>query len=172
MDPTIVTLAAEVRRLRRILYSTCIAGVAIVVFLGAATVSQSRRDDLTVRQLHVVDENGVERVRIGAPLPDPIVHGKRTKRDGPISGVLIFDRTGTERGGYATDDEADGNAVITLDDGHGEDQLTIVSYALKGAELGLRAHKEMRFYVSALNDRTRMRLQHGNVVLLDKSSDK
>jgi hypothetical protein len=33
---------------------------------------------LKVRGLIVVDERGVERVRLGAPLPDPIVEGKRS----------------------------------------------------------------------------------------------
>jgi hypothetical protein len=32
----------------------------------------------------VVDERGVERVRIGAPLPDPIVEGKR----GPVQQIV------------------------------------------------------------------------------------
>lgn len=61
-----------------------------------------------------MDEHGTERVLIGAPLPDPMVLGKRHKRDGPVSGMLIADATGTERGGYVTSDQGD-NALLTLD---------------------------------------------------------
>ena len=43
-----------------------------------------------------------------------MVLGKQHHRDGPVSGVIIADGTGTERGGYVT---ADGyaNAMLTLD---------------------------------------------------------
>lgn len=69
---------------------------------------------LRVRQLVVVDEHGTERVIIGAPLPDPMILGKRHRRDGPVSGMIIADSTGTERGGYVTSDQG-GNALLTLD---------------------------------------------------------
>ena len=69
---------------------------------------------LRVRQLAVVDEHGTERVLIGAPLPDPMILGKRHRRDGPVSGLIISDSTGTERGGYVTSDHGD-NAMLTLD---------------------------------------------------------
>jgi hypothetical protein len=59
---------------------------------------------LMVKRLAIVDEKGTERVVIAAPLPDPIVQGKRVKRDGPVSGILIFDPKGNERGGYVTSD--------------------------------------------------------------------
>ena len=38
-----------------------------------------------------VDANGTERVRIAAPLPDPIKIGKPFDRQGLVSGMLIFD---------------------------------------------------------------------------------
>jgi hypothetical protein len=49
---------------------------------------------LTVKRIAVVDENGTERVVIAAPLSDPIIQGKRVKRDGAASGILIFDPKG------------------------------------------------------------------------------
>jgi hypothetical protein len=52
---------------------------------------------------------------MAAPLPDPISQGKRVKRDGPVSGMLIFDPKGNERGGYVTSDAADLAAFLTLD---------------------------------------------------------
>jgi hypothetical protein len=69
---------------------------------------------LSVRELAVVDERGTERILIAAPLPDPMVMSKQGKRDGKISGIIILDATGNERGGYATDDSY-GNALLTLD---------------------------------------------------------
>lgn len=97
-----------------------IAGLLAIVLVGAI-VFQSRQiralqnpQKLRVRELAVVDERGTERVLIAAPVPDPMLAGKRRKRDGAVSGIIIADATGTERGGYVT---ADGyaNAMLTLD---------------------------------------------------------
>jgi hypothetical protein len=89
---------------------------------------------LTVRGLVVVDERGVERVRLGAPLPDPIVQGKRVPRQGVVSGILIFDADGDERGGYVT--EARGDAFLTLDAKKGQ-QTIFVANRDGGANLAL-----------------------------------
>jgi hypothetical protein len=69
---------------------------------------------LTVRGLVVVDGNGVERVRIEAPLPDPLVLGKRFPRGGTVSGILLSDEEGNERSGYVTSDGYP-NVFFTLD---------------------------------------------------------
>ena len=69
---------------------------------------------LTVRGLVVIDSSGVERVRIQAPLPDPIVLGKRFPRGGTVSGILLFDDEGNERSGYVTSDGYP-NVFFTLD---------------------------------------------------------
>ena len=69
---------------------------------------------LTVRGLVVVDRNGVGRVRIQAPLPDPLVLGKRFPRGGAVSGILLFDDEGNERSGYVTSDGYP-NVFFTLD---------------------------------------------------------
>ena len=80
----------------------------------------------------MVDERGTERVLIAAPVPDAMIAGKRHKRDGAVSGVMIFDATGTERGGYVTGDGY-ANAMLTLDgagltnDGH--DSQTVLLLA-------------------------------------------
>jgi len=52
---------------------------------------------LTVKRLAVVDEKGTEACVISAPLPEPIINGKRKKRDSPVSGMLIYDPKGNER---------------------------------------------------------------------------
>lgn len=71
-------------------------------------------DSIRVRELVVVDANGTARVRVGAPLPDPIMLGKRFKRGEAVSGVLLYDAEGNERGGYITDEER--HVALTLDE--------------------------------------------------------
>jgi hypothetical protein len=72
-------------------------------------------DSVRVRALIVVDSGGRERARVAAPLPDPIILGKRVGRGGGVSGFLISDAEGNERGGYVTSDNYP-NAFFTLDD--------------------------------------------------------
>jgi len=177
MNESVPPLVEEVRRLKHLVWILCaICGVlSLAVLYDSARLfshkTKNSSEALTLRSLTIVDDKGTERVRIAAPLPDPISGGKRTKRDEPASGILIFDAKGNERGGYITDNGT-GNALLTLDDGAGQDQVTIVSYADKGAEFGLRTHTETRFYVSALNDRTALKLQHKGSVLLSEDSPK
>lgn len=78
----------------------------------SSTVSEN--SILRVRGLIVVDENGTERVQIGAPLPDPLGLGKRTKRQGAVSGILLMDAEGNERSGYVTSDVSS-EVLLTLD---------------------------------------------------------
>jgi hypothetical protein len=87
---------------------------ALVVHRIGARKSGPRDGILTVRGLIVVDGNGVERVRIAAPLPDPLVLGKRFPRGEAISGILLFDEEGNERSGYVTSDGYP-NVFFTLD---------------------------------------------------------
>lgn len=69
---------------------------------------------IAVRGLVVTDSSGVERVIIGADLPDPQGHGYRFSRGGSVSGVMLYDSEGQERGGYVTDNDY-GNIFLTLD---------------------------------------------------------
>lgn len=91
---------------------------------GAATNTQPDRkitDVLRVREINVVDGNGVTRVKIGAPLAHAVVDGHQNKSRGgrpedTISGILLFDAEGNERSGYATVDHGYSNVMLTLDD--------------------------------------------------------
>jgi hypothetical protein len=91
---------------------------------GAATNTQPDRkitDVLRVREINVVDGNGVTRVKIGAPLAHAVVDGHQNKSRGgrpedTISGILLFDAAGNERSGYATVDHGYSNVMLTLDD--------------------------------------------------------
>jgi hypothetical protein len=103
---------------RVVLLAVCCAALTIYLLLFAArgvVKATAPAEILTVKRLAVLDDKGTERVVISAPLPDPIIQGKRVKRDGPASGILIFDPKGNERGGYVTSDTGDLGAFITLD---------------------------------------------------------
>ena len=111
------------RRGRRLAW--IVAGLAVLVVAGIAVgavelASVARKDAppadgvLRARGLVVVDGNGIERVRIQAPLPDPLVLGKRFPRGGAISGILLSDEEGNERSGYVTSDGYP-NVFFTLD---------------------------------------------------------
>lgn len=70
---------------------------------------------LRVRELRVYDDNGVDRVVISGHLPQPLVDGKpHYTRPRSMAGVLIYDASATERGGYGTSDGY-ANAMLTLD---------------------------------------------------------
>ncbi|MBW3570136.1 MAG: hypothetical protein KY467_03415 [Gemmatimonadetes bacterium] len=69
---------------------------------------------LRVRGLVVVDAAGVERVVIGAPVPDPLIYGRRAPRLGGGAGILLMDPDGNERSGYLTSDQV-GEVFLTLD---------------------------------------------------------
>ncbi len=112
-------LRAGYRKLRWLLVASvaAIAGLVLIVLARTGPVMASTTDKdgvLRVRGLVVTDTSGHERVRLGAPLPDPIVHGVRRRRSGAISGLLILDAKGNERGGFVTADQS-GEAFIGLD---------------------------------------------------------
>jgi hypothetical protein len=116
---------------------TLLLVVTAVLALGAVCLylrpvrsiqASSTPDVLRVRELVVVDQNGVERVIIGGTLPGQWENGKvntkRTVRPNKQAGVLIFDKDGVERGGYVTEDAHD-NAMLTLDDKKQQEVLLV-----------------------------------------------
>ena len=74
----------------------CAAWTTYLLLFGTRGVvkASAQPEMLTVKRLAVVDEKGTERIVIAAPLPDPLIQGKRVKRDGPASGILKFDPKG------------------------------------------------------------------------------
>jgi hypothetical protein len=120
MERAMSRLEHLVRQQRRcLLLSAALWLVSLVVLTlyrtTPAQASPAGPDILRVRGLVVVDERGTERVYIGAPVVDPTRFGKRFRRDGPVSGILLFDREGNERGGYVTSDTGRSNVFFTLD---------------------------------------------------------
>jgi hypothetical protein len=81
-------------------------------------------DRLRVKELVVVDKKGIERIRIGGDLPDAVIAGKRIPRGEKAAGILLYDGTGQERGGYVTW-EPSGNVGLTLDSRKGQVTLFV-----------------------------------------------
>lgn len=113
-------LQREIRLQRRLLIvalisiaGMCVSNLGRPETVAAQTVPE-KDGVLRVRGLVVEDQSGHERLRLGAPLPDPIVRGVRRKRSGAVSGLLIADANGNERGGFVTAD-ASGEAFLGLD---------------------------------------------------------
>lgn len=115
----VLRLQRRVTILTRITVAMTIAATLglLTAFTAPRTTSRASRSTdsvLVTRAISVVDARGVERVRIAAPLPDPIMLGRRFARGESVSGILIYDSEGNERGGYVTDESR--NAALTLDE--------------------------------------------------------
>jgi hypothetical protein len=97
---------------------------------------------IKVRGIVVVDSFGVERVIIGSHLPEPNLstYGSRANSRGKIgvSGVMLYDAEGQERGGYVTDDNL-GNAFLSLDS-KTQMQLLLLSEPQGAAAIMLNSH--------------------------------
>ena len=122
MNPITVPdqLAVIEARLHRVtVVLAVLAVISILLLVAFAWTRFSQPDALRLRALSIVDDRGVERVRIAGQLPDAVVNGKRVPRGEPAAGVLIYDDAGEERGGYVTFAPSR-NAVLTLDTRRGQ----------------------------------------------------
>jgi len=128
-------LRARLDLLTRVVIAQTIVVAAILII--AAKKTDPMFDTIRARHVVVVDEKGVQRVHIGAPVPDPIVQGRTLKRDDVAAGVMIYDAKGNERGGYVT---SGGNALLTLDN-EVDQAVTLVAYPQSGSEAGLKHGK-------------------------------
>jgi hypothetical protein len=112
------------RRVRVLFFALVVTIAALGVNAGRAQSNVT--DNLRVRQITVVDANGVERVWIGAPVPDPINQGRRVPRNGAVSGMIVLDAKGNERGGFVTSDPG-GSVFIGLDSEQSQEALFLVN---------------------------------------------
>ncbi len=121
MNPTTVSdpLARLEARLHRVSLVLALLIVAIPLLMVFAWARLFRPDVLRLHTLSIVDDRGVERVRIAGQLPDAVVDGKRAPRGETAAGVLIYDDAGQERGGYVTFAPSR-SAVLTLDTRRGQ----------------------------------------------------
>lgn len=81
------------------------------------TVESVDHERLTARRIDLVDDAGVIRMTLAAPTPGPIIDGLSYQRAFPVAGMVVYDREGSERGGFGVADLADGGtaAVLALD---------------------------------------------------------
>ena len=98
-------------------------------------VQESSGVSLRVRELVVEDSTGVVRVRILGDVPDAVIQGKRVPRGEHAAGVILYDDSGQERGGYVTWSPS-GNVGLTLDSRKGQTTL-FVADPVQGSALSL-----------------------------------
>lgn len=139
---TIAKLERKNRRLTCGFYLLLILSAAVFTAFVTIQKTDAHNDSgngiapdsvLRVRGLIVTDANGKDRVQIGAPLPDPLLQGKRYKRNGAVSGILMLDSEGNERSGYFTSDEP-GTVALTLDTVAGQTAMFLANDT-RGANL-------------------------------------
>jgi len=116
-----------------------LAALAVCAFTMRPSPQQpATPQSLKVSELVVVDPKGVERVRISGDLPDATINGKRVPRGEKAAGVMLYDTTGQERGGYVTWES--GNVGLTLDTRKG--QVALFAAGLEGSALSMWHGKE------------------------------
>lgn len=110
------------------------------------------KDVITARAIVLVDSFGVERVIVGAHLPDPTFYGFRTSRgaNGSVSGLMLYDSEGQERGGYVTDDNY-GNAFLTLDSKVAQ-QCLLIAEPQGGATFQLWGRNQNKISIGAYDE--------------------
>jgi hypothetical protein len=108
---------ARLETRNRLLTAGLVGAAAIGLIAAAADRAAPQTfDRIVAREIVVVDGNGRERVVIAAPLPEPRLAGALSKRGDVLSGILLFDGEGNERGGYVTGDDPSSGISLTLDE--------------------------------------------------------
>jgi hypothetical protein len=115
------TTEERVTRLERVLLlavmSWLVTEAAALLYFApwrANALNVTTPQSLRVSELVVVGPKGVERARIGGDPPDAVINGKSIPRGEKAAGLLLYDGTGQERGGYVTF-EPFSNIALTLD---------------------------------------------------------
>jgi hypothetical protein len=164
----------DIQRLARwvkglfVLWIVTVVGFTWMMQRILATPALDKDNVLRVRALAIVDEHGITRVRLAAPLPEPVVMGKQGKRDDTVAGVMIYDALGNERGGYVTDNSI-GNAFLTLDSNIGQ-EVTLVAYPNGGAEFGINDDEKTKVVFLALKSGPMMRLVRNGTIVFQQPS--
>jgi hypothetical protein len=110
-------LALLQRRFQRATVILSLIAVALscaVMYLGYELYGLQTVKSLRLEKLSIYDSNGVDRVVLAGDLPQAKFHGKACGAERHMGGILIYDQSGTERGGYGTEDGY-ANALLTLD---------------------------------------------------------
>jgi len=70
------------------------------------------KERIVTRRIDLVDDDGIVRLTLGAPLPNPIIDGIEYSRSRPVNGLMLRDEKGNERGGIAFLDGLNWPAII------------------------------------------------------------
>ena len=129
------------RSLQRTRLAAAGAGLALVALVGIQCARQQPAvvDEVRTQRLVVVDDEGRVRVQIGQDSKDA---GRRARS----AGLLIFDNTGYERGGFSTFD--DGSVVLAMDAPQG------VGDPMPD-RIGLRVYPDGGTHINLLDNETR-----------------
>jgi hypothetical protein len=119
--------ANELLRLKKYQHWSWIALASFAIFSTSVLGGEAyflhkagHPEELTLRRLDIVDSRGMPRVILAAPLPPAMHFGKVGATDRRLSGILIGDATGTERGGYVTIDAQGHQTVLLLAEPKGQ----------------------------------------------------
>jgi hypothetical protein len=106
--------------------------LGVIILLRASPDAGTISDTIRLHKLVILDQEGKERIVIAAPLPDPLVNGRRMKRrTGVSAGVQFKDPDGTERGGIASED--DGSFMFGIDDERGKERAHLYYIPNRGS---------------------------------------
>ena len=106
------------RRVRMLAVSSLVLLLTVVFAVLPSARSSTPETHLRIRSLAVVDEHGVDRILIAAPLPNPVSGGKESQRRSKSHGIQLNDAKGNEFGGFTIAD--DGALVGCFDWAQGE----------------------------------------------------
>src|SRR5262245_32016491 len=88
------------RRLAAVLAFGLVGGIAVSA--TSLRASAPPPSSMRLTELVIVDDNGVERARLGGNLPEAVIDGQTRSRGDKAAGLLLYDAKGQERGGYVT----------------------------------------------------------------------
>ena len=143
---------------RRVRALKVILVLIVVAFFALTLRAQTNvTDNLRVRRITVVDAKGTERIWIGAPVPDPINQGRRVPRNGAVSGMIVLDAKGNERGGFVTSDPG-GGVFIGLDSEQRQEALFLVN-AEGGGHVSIYDNQGNRARLGVLQNRPTLLLE-------------
>jgi hypothetical protein len=152
MTQNLSQIRANLNLKRLSLICFLVAALAVLGLVSLRNVGAAGEEKtLRLRSLEIVDAAGVARMRLGAPVPDPVTGGKSSARRSPMAGIQLNDAKGNEIGGLGMLD--DGSSIFCFDTRTAE---ATCMYVLPSGERGF----------SVTDDRGKDR------VLLELSADK
>ncbi|MDI9257908.1 hypothetical protein [Flavobacterium sedimenticola] len=129
---------------------------------------------LKVRGIVIVDSLGIERAILGAHIPEPnFANGHRIAargKGGSISGLMLYDHEGQERGGYVTDDGF-GNVFLTLDSKTNQ-QVLLIAEPQGGAAFKMWDRGDNSIHLNVTKEASNLEIIEKGKLIQIKSDEK